>query len=143
MFQEYLAGSADLFSAIGILAFGCVAFKITMGLFRFISVHFLSRPLGLTANLQKAGSWAEEKYKVKTVVIEANFSQLDIYDNIRSTLEKLDIGVLVNNVGMSYDYPEYYAEVEDPNSLPNCFSPPLSAGDRTTDLPSSKRVSYR
>ena len=52
---------------------------------------------------------------MKTLVIEADFSQPDIYDNIRANIEKLDIGVLVNNVGMSYDFPEYFAEVEDPN----------------------------
>ncbi|GFS15304.1 very-long-chain 3-oxoacyl-CoA reductase [Elysia marginata] len=156
MFQEYLAGSADVFSAIGALTTGVVAFKVTLGLFRFISAHFLSGALGLSANLRKAGAWAvvtgctdgigkayaeqlaarginivlisrtlskltemakevEEKYKVKTMVIAADFSQADIYDNIRSNVENLDIGVLVNNVGMSYDYPEYYAEIEDPN----------------------------
>ena len=58
MFQEHLAGSADLFSGIGALTTGVIAFKVALGLFRFISAHFLSRALGLTANLQKAGSWA-------------------------------------------------------------------------------------
>ncbi|GFO29518.1 very-long-chain 3-oxoacyl-coa reductase, partial [Plakobranchus ocellatus] len=58
-----------------------------------------------------------EKYKVKTQVIAADFSRDDIYDNIRSKLEFLDIGVLVNNVGMSYDHPEYFAEVEDPDFI--------------------------
>lgn len=156
MFQEHLAGSADFFSGIGAITTGIVAFKVALGLFRFISAHFLSKTLGLSANLQKAGSWAvvtgctdgigkayaeqlaarginmvlisrsmskltdmakevEEKYKVKTMVVEADYSREDIYDNIRANIEKLDIGVLVNNVGMSYDYPEYFAEVEDPN----------------------------
>merc|ERR1711916_327552 len=36
-----------------------------------------------------------------------------IYEDIASELEGLDIGVLVNNVGMSYDHAEYYHLLDD------------------------------
>ena len=57
----------------------------------------------------------ETKYKVKTLVVAADFSSEDIYDGIKDKIGDLDIGVLVNNVGVSYDYPEYYAEVDKPD----------------------------
>ena len=46
-------------------------------------------------------------------MIAADFSSEDIYDGIKAQLSGLDIGVLVNNVGMAYDFPEYFGEVEE------------------------------
>ena len=48
-------------------------------------------------------------------MVAADFSSEDIYDGIKDKIGDLDIGVLVNNVGVSYDYPEYYAEVDKPD----------------------------
>lgn len=40
----------------------------------------------------------------------ADFSQVDIYDDIQKQVNKLPrIDVLINNVGMSYEHPEYFA----------------------------------
>ncbi|CAG5129850.1 unnamed protein product [Candidula unifasciata] len=158
--REYLGDSSDIFSAIGALTTGIIAFKIALGVFRFLSTYIFPQVLGLSANLKKAGSWAvvtgstdgigkayaeqlasrglnvvlisrtlskltglasdiESKYGVKTRVIAADFSSEDIYDNIERELAGLDVGVLVNNVGVSYEFPQYYAEVEDPDFVRN------------------------
>ena len=37
----------------------------------------------------------------------------EIYDVIRAGLAGLDIGILVNNVGVSYNHPEYFTDVEE------------------------------
>lgn len=56
----------------------------------------------------------ESKYGVKTKVISADFTGgPEIYDVIGQQLSGLDIAVLVNNVGMSYDFPMYLTEASD------------------------------
>ena len=42
-------------------------------------------------------------------VVEDN----SIYPIIRQEIRGLDIGVVINNVGMSYEYPESFDKVED------------------------------
>ena len=35
------------------------------------------------------------------------------YSSIREGIHDLDIGILINNVGMSYEYPQTFDQVED------------------------------
>ncbi|XP_055011763.1 very-long-chain 3-oxoacyl-CoA reductase-A [Boleophthalmus pectinirostris] len=55
----------------------------------------------------------EEQYKVETKTIAVDFGKTDIYPKIEAGLSGLEIGVLVNNVGVSYPYPEYYLHIPD------------------------------
>ncbi len=57
---------------------------------------------------------AEARYgDVEVQTLAVDFSKADIYGGIRKTLGTRDVGILVNNVGVSYDYAEYFHEVPD------------------------------
>lgn len=52
---------------------------------------------------------SENEYKVETKIIDVDFEGgVEIFDKIKAGIEGLDIGVLINNVGVSYPYPEYF-----------------------------------
>jgi len=63
----------------------------------------------------KLNAVAEEfgAYKVEIRTITYDFNDVKSYDIIEEQLKDLDIGVLVNNVGVGYDHPDYFLELTD------------------------------
>ncbi|XP_054633280.1 very-long-chain 3-oxoacyl-CoA reductase-A [Dunckerocampus dactyliophorus] len=55
----------------------------------------------------------EKQFGVETKTIAVDFGKTNIYPTIEAGLAALEIGVLVNNVGVSYPYPEYYLHIPD------------------------------
>ncbi|XP_076471862.1 very-long-chain 3-oxoacyl-CoA reductase-like [Babylonia areolata] len=69
----------------------------------------------ISRNPQKLSAVAEQivqQFQVSVKVITADFKKTDIYDNIKQQLTGLDIGVLVNNVGMGTPL-NYLCEIDD------------------------------
>lgn len=73
----------------------------------------------ISRSMDKLNNVAEEIRKkfdhidVKTISFDFTNAQLDDYEKtIFNELNQLEIGVLVNNVGMSYEYPERFDQVE-------------------------------
>ena len=48
---------------------------------------------------------------MKTKYLSADFSATDIYEKLNTDLASMDIGILVNNVGMGMEHPEFYQNV--------------------------------
>lgn len=65
--------------------------------------------------LNQVAKEIQGKYaNVQTKVIPIDFTKDNsIYSTIREQIRGLDIGVLINNVGMSYEYPERFDQVEN------------------------------
>ena len=65
--------------------------------------------------LEKLATEIEEKYSIKTLVYPFDFSQTDPskWKLMASALQKLDIGVLINNVAMNHAFPTPFLEEDD------------------------------
>ena len=80
---------------------------------RGLNIVLVSRTL---AKLQTVAAEIERKYKVNTRVIVVDFNDSEtVFEKISDGTKDLNgsIGLLVNNVGMWYDYPEYYLDIEN------------------------------
>ncbi|GIX72175.1 inactive hydroxysteroid dehydrogenase-like protein 1 [Caerostris extrusa] len=64
--------------------------------------------------LEKTAQEIEKDFKVQTFIIQADFSHgREIYKNIAEQLKDKEIGILINNVGVMYDYPELFMNVPE------------------------------
>jgi 17beta-estradiol 17-dehydrogenase / very-long-chain 3-oxoacyl-CoA reductase len=78
---------------------------------RGMNIILVSRSL---TKLQIVAKEIEETFNVETAVIDVDFtSGPEIYDKIKQHVEGKEIGVLVNNVGMSYPFPVYFLSIPD------------------------------
>ncbi|KAF4530837.1 hypothetical protein B566_EDAN018545 [Ephemera danica] len=64
-------------------------------------------------DLEKVSKQIISDFKVQTKIIVADFSRQDIYPSIASKLKGIDIGILLNNVGVLTPYPMYFEEISE------------------------------
>jgi len=64
--------------------------------------------------LKEVSKEIEEKYQVETQCLEIDFLKFDEskQDQVKQAVSNLEIGILINNVGMSYPFPNYFNEIE-------------------------------
>ncbi|NXV78000.1 HSDL1 protein, partial [Atlantisia rogersi] len=78
---------------------------------RGINIILISRS---KEKLEAVSRSISETYKVKTRFIVADFSKgHEPYPTIMKALKGIEIGILVNNVGMFYTYPDYFTNLPE------------------------------
>mmetsp|Transcript_4901 Transcript_4901/g.5693 ORF Transcript_4901/g.5693 Transcript_4901/m.5693 type:complete len:324 (-) Transcript_4901:151-1122(-) len=67
------------------------------------------------SKLKEVAKQIKEKYGVQTKHVVCDFSKFDqiARDSVEKVIKDLNVGVLINNVGISYRYPVYFHELDD------------------------------
>jgi len=117
--KHFLAGTLGLSANLKSAGAWAVVTGSTDGIGKAYAEQLAAKGLNVVlisrtqSKLEDMAKDVESRYSVQTKVIAADFSSEDIYDTIKTQLAGLDIGVLVNNVGMAYDFPDYFGDQED------------------------------
>jgi 17beta-estradiol 17-dehydrogenase / very-long-chain 3-oxoacyl-CoA reductase len=77
----------------------------------------------ILSEMESVAKEIETNYNVETKIIVVDFTKEEgIYEKIEESIEGLEIGVLVNNVGMSYQLPDFFTSLskEFSGNLINC-----------------------
>nr|XP_013014302.1 inactive hydroxysteroid dehydrogenase-like protein 1 isoform X1 [Cavia porcellus]XP_013014309.1 inactive hydroxysteroid dehydrogenase-like protein 1 isoform X1 [Cavia porcellus]XP_013014312.1 inactive hydroxysteroid dehydrogenase-like protein 1 isoform X1 [Cavia porcellus]XP_013014318.1 inactive hydroxysteroid dehydrogenase-like protein 1 isoform X1 [Cavia porcellus] len=116
-FIPRLGSRADLIKQYGRWA---IVSGATDGIGKAYAEELASRGLNIILisrneeKLQNVAKNIADTYRVETDVIVADFSRgREIYHLIQEAVKDRDIGILVNNVGVSYPYPQYFAQVSE------------------------------
>ncbi|XP_062033508.1 inactive hydroxysteroid dehydrogenase-like protein 1 isoform X1 [Lepus europaeus] len=116
-FIPRLGSRADLIKQYGSWA---VVSGATDGIGKAYAEELASRGLNIVLisrsdeKLRAVARDIADTYRVETDVIVADFSSgREIYVPIREALKDKDIGILVNNVGVSYPCPQYFTQVSE------------------------------
>ncbi|XP_075433034.1 inactive hydroxysteroid dehydrogenase-like protein 1 isoform X2 [Ascaphus truei] len=80
---------------------------------RGVNIILISRS---REKLQRVSDAIAGTYGVRTSFIEADFSRgREVYPPIKEALRHVDVGILVNNAGAFYDYPQCVTELPEEN----------------------------
>jgi len=79
---------------------------------RKLNVVLISRT---ESKLQELATALESKYKVQTRYLAIDFTSTtaDTWKSVRETIANLDVGILINNVGMSYPHAEFLDKLDE------------------------------
>ncbi|VDP32204.1 unnamed protein product [Heligmosomoides polygyrus] len=76
------------------------------------NVYLISRTQSKLEEVQHDILQKFNKISVKTFAFDFCVGSVDSYSSLLNALNEVDVGVLVNNVGMSYEYPEALHDVD-------------------------------
>uniref|UniRef100_A0AC34QMF5 Uncharacterized protein n=1 Tax=Panagrolaimus sp. JU765 TaxID=591449 RepID=A0AC34QMF5_9BILA len=123
VYPFYLASAADLHQLAG--ARWAVVTGATDGIGKAYATEFAKKGFNVvlvSRTQSKLDATKEElaqkcpNIEIKTIAFDFTLANLDDYNKtLLDELKKLEIGVLVNNVGVSYEYPEVVHKIEGGN----------------------------